>query len=127
MQREVIHVPTMPVTNPTYSQVIRAGELLFLAGQIGLDYAAGQLVKGGIREQTRQTLDNISLALQSADATLESVVSVTVYITNWDNWADFNEVYATYFPHDGPAKTTAEVNRLALDALVEIQITAVTS
>lgn len=124
MQREVVRVPAMPVTNPTYSQAIRAGDFLFLAGQIGLDYTTGQLVGGGIREQTRQTLENIRVVLEAAGSSLAKVVSVTVYIANWDDWAAFNKVYGTYFPQDGPAKTTAAVTRLAFNALVEIQVIA---
>ena len=124
MERAIVDVPAMPVTNPTYSQAIRAGNFLFVAGQIGLDYATGQLVEGGIREQTRQTLENIRVVLEAAGSSLEQVVNVTVYIVNWDDWAAFNEVYRAFFPQAGPAKTTAAVTRLAFDALVEIQIVA---
>ena len=127
MQREIVQVPTMPVTNPTYSQAIRVGNLLFLAGQIGLDYRTGLLVNGGIRQQTDQTLENIRVVMEAAGSSLEDVVSVTVYITNWDNWAAFNEVYGSFFPQAGPAKTTAAVTQLAFDALVEIQVIALTS
>ena len=127
MKRQAVHVPSMPVTNPTYSQAIRAGGFLFLAGQIGLEYTTGQLVEGGIREQTRQTMENIRVVLEAAGSSWTDVVSVTVFITNWDDWAAFNEVYSTYFPQDGPAKTTAAVTQLAFDALVEIQIVALAS
>jgi 2-iminobutanoate/2-iminopropanoate deaminase len=124
MDREVVRVDTMPVTNPTYSIAVRAGGFLFLAGQIGFDYGVGRLVSNGIREQTRQTLENIRTVLEAAGSSLDKVVSATVYITDWDLWADFNEVYGEFFLKDGPAKTTAEVTRLAFDALVEIQVVA---
>lgn len=124
MDREVIRLASMPVTNPTYSQAIKAGAFLFVAGQIGLDYATGRLVSDDIRGQTRQTLENIRTLLEAADSSLDRVVNVTIYITNWDDWAAFNEVYKEFFPRDGPAKTTAQVTRLAFNALVEIQIVA---
>ena len=127
MDREVIDVPAIPVTNPTYSQAIRAGNLLFLAGQIGLDYTTGQMVEGGIREQTQRTLENIREVLEAAGSSLEQVVNVSVYIVNWDDWAAFNEVYGTFFRQAGPAKTTAAVTQLAFEALVEIQIVALTA
>jgi 2-iminobutanoate/2-iminopropanoate deaminase len=124
MDRKVVNVDSMPMTNPTYSMAINAGGFLFLAGQIGFDYATGQLVSDDIRDQTRQTMENIRTVLEAAGSSLEQVVNVTVYITDWDKWAAFNKVYGEFFPKDGPAKTTAEVSRLAFDALVEIQVVA---
>ena len=124
MDRKVIKVDTMPVTNPTYNVAICAGGFLYLAGQIGFDYAAGKLVSDDIHEQTRQTMLNIQTVLETAGSSLEKVVNVTVFITDWDNWVAFNEAYGEFFPKDGPAKTTAEVTRLAFDALVEIQVVA---
>jgi len=124
MDRGVVRVASMPVTNPTYSQAIKAGGLLFVAGQVALDYATGKLVSDDMRGQTRQTLENVRTVLEAAGSSLERVVNVTVYITDWDAWAAFNEVYSQFFPKDGPAKTTAEVSRLFADALVEIQVVA---
>jgi 2-iminobutanoate/2-iminopropanoate deaminase len=124
MDREVIKITAMPTTNPTYSQAIKGGGFLFLAGQIGLDYATGQLASGGMRDQTRHALENVRAILEAAGSSLDRVVSVSIFITNWDEWGDFNEVYAEFFPENGPAKTTAQVSRLAFEALVEIQVTA---
>ena len=124
MKRTVVHVPAMPVANPTYSQAIRAGNMLFVAGQIGLDYTTGQLVGGGIREETRLALENLSAVLEAGGSSLERVVSVTVFIKDWGDWAAFNEVSARYFPQDGPAKTTSAVSQLAFDARIEMQAIA---
>lgn len=124
MDREVIKIAAMPATNPTYSQVIKAGGFLFVAGQIGLDYVTGRLAGDDMHSQTRQALENIRTILEAAGSSLEKVVSVTVYITNWDEWGAFNQVYGEFFTKDGPAKTTAQVSRLAFDALVEIQAIA---
>ena len=124
MDRKVVNVDAMPVTNPTYSIAISSGGFLFLAGQIGFDYATGRLVSDNIRDQTRQTMENIRAVLEAAGSSLERVVNVTVYLTDWDKWTAFNEAYGEFFSVDGPAKTTAEVSRLAFDAQVEIQVVA---
>ena len=125
MERETITVPSMPTANPTYSQVIKAGGLLFVSGQTGFDFSANRLAAGGMQGQTRQVLDNIRAMLQAAGSSLEKVVSVTVYVTDLDAWhGEGNQVYAKFFPKHGPAKATAEVGRLAFDALVEIQLIA---
>jgi 2-iminobutanoate/2-iminopropanoate deaminase len=125
MDREIIKVASMPAANPTYSQAVKAGEFLFVAGQTGFDYGASRLADGGMRGQTRQALENIRAILEAAGSSLEKVVNVTIFVTDMDQWAEGNEVYAEFFPKDGPAKATAEVTCLAFDALVEIQVVAV--
>lgn len=124
MVREIIRVESMPAVNPTYSQAIKTGELLFVAGQTGFDYSVNRLSDGGMAGQTRQALQNIRAILEAAGSSLEKAVSVTVFVTDMNEWDEGNKVYAEFFPKDGPAKTTAEVTRLAFDALVEIQVVA---
>ena len=104
--------------------MVRAGDFLFVAGQTGYDFAAKRLAEGGMRGQTRQALTNIRALLAAAGSSLEKVVNVTVYVTSMDEWATGNQVYAEFFPSNGPAKTTAEVLRLVFDAVVEIQVVA---
>jgi 2-iminobutanoate/2-iminopropanoate deaminase len=124
MDKQIIKVASMPGINTTYSQAIKAGSLLFLSGQIALDYATGRLAGDDVRDQTHRTLENIHAVLQSAGSSLDQVVSVTAYLADWDDWEAFNGVYGEFFPTNGPAKTVVQVMRLALGALVEIQVVA---
>jgi 2-iminobutanoate/2-iminopropanoate deaminase len=124
MARQAITSPSAPAAIGPYSQAIRAGGLLFLSGQIPLDPATGQLVPGGIDEQTRQVFANIRAILQAAGASFDAVVSATVYVADMNDFAKVNEIYATYFSAPAPARATVQVARLPKDALVEIQVVA---
>jgi 2-iminobutanoate/2-iminopropanoate deaminase len=97
------------------------GGLLFLSGQLGMK--GGSLVEGGIREQTRQALDNIATVLTEAGSSLDRVAKVNIFITDFSLLPQMNEVYAQYFPHC-PAKTTVEITRLDKNALIEIEVVA---
>lgn len=97
------------------------GGLLFLSGQLGMQ--GGALVEGGIREQTRQALENIATILTEAGSSLDRVAKVNIFITDFSLLPQMNEVYARYFPHR-PAKTTVEITRLDKDALIEIEVVA---
>jgi 2-iminobutanoate/2-iminopropanoate deaminase len=99
------------------------GGLLFVSGQLGVDPATRALVDGGIREQTRRALDNISLILGQAGSGLDRVAKVNIFITDFSLLPQMNEVYAGYFPHR-PAKTTVEISRLDKGALIEIEVIA---
>ena len=122
--REAISTPGAPAAIGPYSQAIKAGNLLFLSGQIPLDPATGQLVPGGIEAQTRQVFANIGAILQAAGASFDQVVSATVYVADLNDFAKVNEIYATYFTSPAPARATVQVARLPKDSLVEIQVTA---
>jgi 2-iminobutanoate/2-iminopropanoate deaminase len=115
-----------PAAMGPYSQGIRSGNLLFTAGQVGLDPATGKLVEGGIQEQTRRVLDNVSAILEAAGASFDDVVKTTVFLSDIANFAAMNEIYKQYFGSDSPpARSTVQVAALPLGALVEIETMAV--
>ena len=122
--RQAISTPNAPAAIGPYSQAIKSGNLLFLSGQIPLDPATGNLVAGGIEEQTRQVFTNIGAILDAAGLSFDAVVSATVYVMDMNDFAKVNEIYATYFSSPAPARATVQVARLPKDSLVEIQIIA---
>ena len=122
--REAITTPEAPAAIGPYSQAIKAGNLLFLSGQIPLDPATGQLVPGGIDSQTRRVFANIGAILKAAGLSFANVVSATVYVADMNDFGKVNEIYATYFSAPAPARATVQVARLPKDALVEIQVIA---
>ena len=122
--RQAISTPNAPAAIGPYSQAIKSGNLLFLSGQIPLDPATGNLVAGGIEEQTRQVFTNIGAILEAAGLSFDAVVSATVYVMDMNDFAKVNEIYATYFSSPAPARATVQVARLPKDSLVEIQIVA---
>lgn len=116
-----------PAAIGPYSQAVRAGDLLYTSGQIGLNPATGALVEGGIREQTARVLKNLAAILEEAGSSLNQVVKTTVFLQSMKDFPDMNEVYAAYLAPPGvvaPARSTVEVARLPKDALVEIEVTA---
>jgi 2-iminobutanoate/2-iminopropanoate deaminase len=125
LMREAISSPDAPAAIGPYSQAIKAGNLLFLSGQIPLDPKTGALVDGGIEPQTRQVFRNIEAILKAAGASFDSVVSASVFVADMNDFAKVNAIYATYFSAPAPARATVQVARLPKDCLVEIQVTAV--
>ena len=107
-----------------YSQGIIHGETIRLAGQVP-DNSDGEIVGDDIETQTRQAVSNVEALLNEAGSSLESVVSVTAYLTDMDDFEAFNRVYAELFPDPKPARTTVGVTGLAVDARLELQVTAV--
>ena len=124
MQRRVVSTTAAPKAVGPYSQAVWAGDLLFCAGQIPLDPATDTMVTGGIVEQTARVLDNIKGVLGSQGLDLRHIVKTTVFLSDMNNFAAMNEVYARYFPEDFPARSTVQVARLPKDALVEIEVVA---
>jgi 2-iminobutanoate/2-iminopropanoate deaminase len=123
MHPKPIDVPGLPANNPTYSQAVRLGDVIFVSGQLGVDPATRALVPGGIREQTRQAIENIEAILSAADSGLARVAKVNIFLTDFSLLREMNEVYATRFT-GRPAKTTVEIARLDKDALIEIEAIA---
>jgi 2-iminobutanoate/2-iminopropanoate deaminase len=125
--REIIKTPNAPAAIGPYSQGIKisAGKMLFTAGQIALDPLTGRMIEGDVAAQTRQVLENIKAILAAAGATLENVVKTTVFMTDLNEFAAMNEVYAKYFPANPPARSTVEVKALPRGAKVEIEAIAV--
>jgi len=124
MKKKVVQTDKAPKALGPYSQAIQAGNLLFLSGQIPIDPATGDLVKGDIADKTRRVLENIKAVLESQRLGMEDVVKSTVFLKNIDDFARFNEVYATYFRSAPPARSTVEVSRMARDADIEIEMIA---
>lgn len=124
MSRSVVFTAQAPKPVSAYSQAIRSGSLLFLAGQIPIDPATGQVVSGTIAEETERIFENLSAVLSAAQATLENVVKTTVYLTDMADFPAFNAVYARYFPREPPARTTVAVAALPLGVRVEVEAIA---
>ena len=123
--REPLSSPEAPAAIGPYSPAIRAGNLLFLSGQIPINPADGSLVSGDIAAQTDQGLRNISALLRAAGATFANVVKTTVFLTDMNEFAAMNAVYATYASVPPPARSTVQVARLPRDVRVEIDAIAV--
>ena len=113
-----------PFQGAPYNQAIRTGELVFVAGQLGLRPGEGEMVGSGIAEQTEQVLTNLAAILQEAGSVLDKLVKTTVFLTNLDDFAGMNEVYARHVGERPPARSTVEVSRLPSGALVEIEAIA---
>lgn len=124
MSKEVIRSDQAPLPIGPYSQAIRAGGLLYLAGQIPLDPATGQIVGADIKAQTRQVLANLSAVLGAAGSSLDRVVKTTIFLKDMNDFGAMNEEYASAFRELPPARTTVQVARLPRDALVEIDCIA---
>jgi 2-iminobutanoate/2-iminopropanoate deaminase len=109
--------------NP-FSPAVRVGSMLYLAGQIGTD-STGQLVKGGIDAETRQTMRNIADVLAKTGSSMDRVVKCTAMLADMKEWPAMNAIYATFFPVNKPARSALGANGLALGARVEIECIAV--
>ena len=122
--KKVIHTDKAPKAVGPYSQAISTGNLLFTAGQVAIDPATGKLVEGGIRDQTLQVMENLRAILTAARTDFTKVVKSTVFLQDIKTFADFNQVYAEYFPSEPPARSTFQVGALPLGAMVEIEMIA---
>ena len=125
--KTAVSTENAPAAIGPYSQAIEIGEMIYTSGQVGLDPRTGQIVDGGIREQTVRVLENLKAILAAVRSDLQKVVKTTVYLKNMSDFAAMNEIYATYLAKDGwvaPARSTVEVARLPKDALVEIEVIA---
>ncbi len=123
--KQVIATPSAPGALGPYSQGVRAGDLVFVSGQIPLDPATGALVSGGIEEQTRRVLQNVAAVLEAAGGSLDRVVRATVYLVDLSEFDAMNRVYASFFPSAPPARACVEVSALPRGARVEIDAVAV--
>lgn len=119
--RRAVATTQAPQAIGPYSQAVRVGELMFVSGQIPLDPATGNMVPGGIAEQTEQVMKNLRGILESQGVGFEHVVKTTVYLIDMSHFAQFNEVYGRHLQAPYPARATIQVGRLPKDALVEIE------
>lgn len=122
---KVIHTENAPKAIGPYSQAIEAGSMVFASGQIPIDPATGNFVEGGIKEQTRMSLTNAQNILREAGTDLAHVVKTTVFLSDMDNFAAMNEVYAEFFSQPYPARSAVAVKTLPKGALVEVECIAV--
>jgi len=107
-----------------YSQGIKAGGFVYVAGEKGIDPATGKVVTGGIEAETRRTLENVKAILEAAGSSLDLAVQTFVFMTDLNDFPKMNAVYAEYFKNNPPGRTTVEVTKLPAGAQVEITVTA---
>ena len=122
---KAIHTDNAPKALGPYSQAIEASNMVFASGQVPIDPATDQFVPGGIKEQTRQALTNARNILAEAGTDLAHVVKTTVFLSDMDNFAAMNEVYAQFFEQPYPARSAVAVKTLPKGALVEVECIAV--
>ncbi len=121
--KEVIQLPGSLEGLP-FSSAVRVGNMLYLSGQVGAMPGTRDLAPGGVAAETRQTMENIKQVLEYAGSSLENVVKCTVFLQDIADYAAMNEVYASFFPEDAPARSTVAGSGLALGAKVEIECIA---
>lgn len=123
MNREIVSTPNAPGAIGPYSQGVKIGDLVFTSGQIPLDPSTG-VMKTSIVEQTKQSLENCKAILEAAGSSLEKVIKTTVFLIDINDFSKMNEVYATYFPLNPPARSAIQVSKLPKDAQIEIEMIA---
>ena len=123
-ERKVVVAEGAPKAIGPYSVAIRAENFVFVSGTIGVDPNTGEFVPGGIEGQTRQTLKNLSEVLKAGGSSLGQVVKTTVFLQDMSEFTLMNAIYAEFFPHESPARSTVEVSALPKGAIVEIEAIA---
>ncbi len=121
---KVLHTDKAPAAVGPYSQAIEVNGFVFCSGQLTIDPATGVFAEGGVKEQTRQSILNAQEVLRSAGLELSNVVKTTVYLSDMDNFAAMNEVYAQFFSEPFPARSAVAVKTLPKNALVEVECIA---
>ncbi len=122
--REPVSTPKAPKAIGPYSQAIKANGFVFISGQVAFDPSTGNLISGGIQEQTERVLNNLTAILETAGSSWEKVVKTTVFLKDMGQFAQMNEVYAKFCKGTPPARSTVEVARLPRDVAVEIDVIA---
>jgi len=125
MKKTVISTNSAPEAIGAYSQAIKAGNIIFISGQIPLIPETGKIIQGDIKSQTRQILENINNILKATGTSLEKVVKTTIFMKDLNNYSAINSIYHEFFPHEPPARAAVEVSRLPKDAEVEIEAIAI--
>ena len=122
--KQIIRTDSAPAAIGPYSQAVRAGDILFISGQLGIDPATKKLVDGGVEAQTERALENVAAIVEAAGAGLSAVVKTTVLLQSMDDFGKMNEVYKRFFAENPPARAAYQVARLPLGAIVEIEAIA---
>lgn len=125
MNKEVINTNAAPAAIGPYSQGIKAGNMVFVSGQLPIDVSKGAFAGEDIKAQTKQSLLNIQHILEAAGLKMENIVKTTVLLKDMNTFTDMNEVYAEFFGENPPARAAFEVARLPKDAMVEIEAIAI--
>ncbi len=123
--KKIVYTKKAPEAVGPYSQAVEANNMLFVSGQVPVDPATGKIVEGGIEEQTEQVMKNIGAVLEAGGYAYEDVIKSTCFLSDMDNFAAMNKIYAKYYPENPPARAAFEVSKLPLNALVEIETVAV--
>jgi 2-iminobutanoate/2-iminopropanoate deaminase len=124
IKKEILTCADAPKPIGPYSVGIKAGHFIFVSGQLGLSPQSGNLVEGGFQAQTKQAMVNIRNILEASKSSLEAIVKSTVFLKDIKDFASFNEVYSSFFSQDPPARSAVQVAALPKDALVEIEVIA---
>ena len=122
--RQAVATDKAPKAIGPYSQAVRAGDLLFVSGQVPIDPATGALIEGDIAAQTHRVMRNLTAILEAAGASMDHVLRCTVYLADMNDFTAMNEVYGSYFAQPAPARATIQAVRLPKDARVEIDVIA---
>lgn len=124
MRREQVKTSNAPGAIGPYSQAIKVGEFVYTSGQVAIDPATGELIGGGIAEQTERVLKNVAAVLEAAGSSLDQVVKTLVFLADMNDFSAMNEVYGKFFGEAPPARSTVQAARLPKDARVEIEAVA---
>ena len=124
--KKIIHTDQAPEAIGPYSQAVRVENMVYTAGQIGLDPATMEIVSGGIEAETRQVLNNLKQVLEAANSGLNYVVKTTVFLRDMADFPKMNAIYAEFFPENPPARSTVAVRTLPKDVAIEIEAIALT-
>jgi 2-iminobutanoate/2-iminopropanoate deaminase len=123
--RTIVHSEKAPKAVGPYSQAVKAGNLLFISGQLGLDVETGQIAYGDVEAQTRQVLKNLATIAEAGESSLANALKVSVYLTDMGDFEKMNAVYATFFPENPPARVCVEVSALPKGVEVEMDVICV--
>lgn len=124
LERRAVQTSQAPNAVGPYSQAIIIGDMVYCAGQVPLDPATGQLIEGGIEDQTRRVLNNLKAVIEAAGSSMDRVVKTTVFLTTMDNFTAMNGVYGEFFSSPPPARSTVAIAGLPRGALLEIEAIA---
>ncbi len=124
MEKKIIRTEKAPAPIGPYNQAVRAGDMLFISGQIALDPTSGALIQSSIKAETQQVMENLQAILDTAGMNFSNVVKTSIFLMDMTNFAEVNEVYAMYFSDNYPARETVQVSGLPKGVRVEISMVA---
>ncbi len=127
MSKQIINTTNAPAPIGPYNQAVKAGDLLFVSGQIPINPATNNLIEGSIKEEAHQVMKNLQAVLDEAKITFEHIVKTTIFLSDMSLFADVNEVYGSYFKDNYPARETVAVKGLPKNVNVEISVIATLS